>query len=102
MYYIMSTQFSAAFNNPQVATYDEGKIALSGVAPENFQGKIIDLTKLVNSDSEPWTSEQFVPLIDSMRAETPTGALVIITDSLGQYLYANHPAFVPLAEPTTP
>jgi len=27
--------------------------------------------------------------------ETPTGALVIISDSLGQYLYTNHPAFIP-------
>lgn len=46
-------------------------------------------------DGEPWTNEQFVPLIDQMRAETPTGALVIISDSLGQYLYTNHPAFIP-------
>lgn len=94
-YYIMSTQYSAVFNNPAVAIYDEGKLALSGVAPEGFEGEVKDLTNMANEDGEPWTNEQFVPLIDKMRAETPTGALVIISEGLGQYLYTNHPAFIP-------
>lgn len=97
-YYIMSTQYSAAFNNPSVAIYDNGKLALSGVAPEGFTGEVKDLTNMVNDNGEPWTNEQFVPLIDTMRAETPTGALVIISDGLGQYLYANHPAFMPVSD----
>jgi hypothetical protein len=100
-YYIMSTQYSAAFNNPAIAIYDNGKLALSGVAPEGFEGEVKDLTNMVNEDGEPWTNEQFVPLIDKMRAETPTGALVIISEGLGQYLYANHPAFKPVTEELT-
>ena len=99
-YYIMSAEYSEAFNNPSVATYDDGKLALSGLPPVDFDGVTVDLTDMVNEDGEPWTNEQFVPLIDQMRVEPPTGKLVIITTSLGQYLYSNHPAFMPQQEGT--
>lgn len=93
-YYVMSSKFDA-FKNPAIAKYDEGKWVISGVPPEDFSGKVMDLTKLVNSEGEPWTNEQCIPLIDQMRTEPPTGKLVIISEGLGQYLYANHPAFMP-------
>lgn len=34
-------------------------------------------------------------LIDYMRADTPTGKLIVISKAQGWYLYENHPSFMP-------
>jgi len=55
-----------------------------------LNGEIVDL-----SQSE-MTIEEFVTLIDAMRAEQPTGRLLIIPKWVGKWLYENHEAFKPI------
>lgn len=91
VYYVMSTQYSDAFNKPKIAKYDNDKWAISGDAPKDFSGEVVDLS---NPELE-LTIEEFVFHIDSMRAEEPTGRLLIIPQWVGQWLYENHEAFKP-------
>ena len=88
MYYIMSSQFDA-FNNPDIAKYDDDKWVISGVSPKNFTGEIVDLTL------SELTNDEFTAQIDIMRAQEPTGRLLIIRKEHGQHIHKTHPAFMP-------
>lgn len=93
-YYIMSTEFDA-FNNENVAQYDDNKLVLSNVYPNGFDGETVDLTGKTTEAGEPWTMEHYLPIIEELREAAPTGRLVIIPKWVGRALYKTHPAFMP-------
>lgn len=86
-YFVMAKQFDA-FNNPDIARYDNDKWVVSGVAPIDFGGYIVDL-------SEREELDELVSIIDRMAKPEPQGFLLIIPEWFGQWLYNNHPAFKP-------
>lgn len=94
MYYIMSSEYDA-FNKPKIAKYDNNRWVVSGDAPEGFTGDVVNLTNMIDELGEPWTIEHYTALIDQMRAEPPTGRLLIIPKWVGRHLHKNHPAFMP-------
>ena len=78
---------------PKAAMYDTGKLVLTGEFPEGFEGTIVDLAS--EGFGEGGLSEnQLNARVNILRSNSPDGKLVIASYAQGQYLYANHTAFM--------
>ena len=90
MYYLMSADYA----EPLLATPSgacptaNDKLLISGDRPKDFQGDVIEL------DPE-LTNDELNDMVDYLLASEFTGKLIIITYGQGQYLYKNHPSFIP-------
>ena len=96
MYFIMNLAFAEPLlsRRPKAAMYDNGTLVLTGEMPENFEGTIVDLAS--EGFGEDGLSEnQLKARVNILRAATPDGKLVIASHAQGQWLYANHAAFMP-------
>ena len=91
MYYVMSTEYDA-FNNPDIARYDNDRWVISGDAPKVMPDNVMDLSQ---TDK---TIDELVLLVDYLRTLPPTGMLLIIPEYLGRHLYKTHTAFMPVNE----
>ena len=102
MYYLMYTEFAEPLltKNPSSVPYDGAKLMLSGSYPTGFTGienRLCDLGLNENEDPEltGLTPLELTSIVDSLRAQEPNANMALVSKSQGEWLYANHPAFMP-------
>ena len=99
-YYAMNIDFAELLlrRHPKAALYDDGKIVLTGDYPEGFEGQEVDLYSEgfdPDGTGEGLSITQLNARVNVLRANNPQGKLTTLSLAQGQWLYANHPAFMP-------
>lgn len=103
MYYLMYAEFAQPLlnKNPHSVPYDHNKLVLSGSYPIGFTGvenRVCDLGFNETGDAELTgiTPVQLASIVDALRAQEPNENMAIVSRAQGKWLYANHPAFMPV------
>ena len=94
MYFIMHKDFAQPMLDkyPDAARYGDGDYILTGEMPEGFSGQVVDLR------DKKFTDKQLTDRVNLLRTEKPTGRVLALNGEQGDYLYRNHPDFMPSDE----